>query len=80
MAKEPTPEDVLRAIFDAISTYNVRANQIVPITGVQIKVMKAGFTAEEFENALNNMLQDGLITVEQTNVFLKLTEAGFALM
>lgn len=80
MAKTPTYEEVSRAIFDAISTYNVRANQIVPITGVQLKVMNAGFTAGEFGDTLNNMIQNGLITVEQSKIFLKLTEAGFDLM
>lgn len=79
MASLPTHEEVERAIFDAIASYNVRANEIVPLIGVHTKLQTAGFRADDINPALQRMVDSGLITIDGSP-FLKLTDAGFAAM
>jgi hypothetical protein len=78
MATAPTTADIERAILDEISTYNVRAGEIVPLTPIQLKLDTAGIRASEFRRALQSMVDKGLIEI--TGNFIKLTESGFAAM
>lgn len=78
MAKAPTIEETTRAIFDAISTYNPRAGEIVPLMGIHMKLHAAGFRADDLNAALGDMQEKGLI--EGSGKFIKLTDEGFAAM
>jgi hypothetical protein len=78
MATVPTTADVERAILDAISNYNVRAGEIVPLTGIQMKLDGLGIRANEFKTGLQSMVDKS--QVEITGKFIKLTDSGFAAM
>ena len=67
---------VERAILDAISTYNVRAGEIVPLTGIQMRLDGLGIRADEFRAGLQSMVDKS--QVEITGKFIRLTDAGFS--
>jgi hypothetical protein len=78
MATVPTTADVERAVLDAVSTYNVRAGEIVPLTAIQLKLDALGIRADEFKAGLQSMIDKGLVEISSS--FIKLTDAGFAKM
>ena len=73
MATLPTQAALERSILDAIATYKPRANEIVPLMGVH---SKSRLRADDFNSALQRMVDSGLITIDGSP-FLKLTNAGF---
>jgi Mn-dependent DtxR family transcriptional regulator len=75
MAIAPSYDATKRAIFDAVRTYNVRADEIVPLMGIQRK-LGPKFRAPEIEDALKKMIAGGLITHDGGR-FIKLTDAGY---
>ena len=76
MATLPTIDQTIRAVLDAIGTYNVRPNEIVPLSGVQMKIFPR-FTADDYRKALMAMEEKGWITGSSSSVHFTITEAGF---
>jgi len=79
MAQVPTIEETTRAIYAAMSTYNVRAGTSVPMSGVQMK-LHPEYKADDLNAAINDMLEQGLIELGRGGDTIKLTDAGFAEM
>ncbi len=79
MATAPTYEETKRAVLDAVATFNRRAGEIVSWPDLQ-RQLSDRFRDKEFEDAINGMIAEGLITHEASSKFIKLTNAGYAQM
>jgi hypothetical protein len=75
-----------RAILDAISSFNVRVNEVFSPTAVRSQFKTRGICADEFHDALSSLGKRGLIaSLAKQGVignfpspkFLRLTAAGF---
>lgn len=76
MATLPTIAQTERAVLDAISSYNIRPNEIVPLMGIHAKLQEAGFRADDINAALQSMVDKNWIT--PASIFIKTTDDGFA--
>lgn len=77
MATVPTPEETARAIAACmVNEYNVRAGEIVPLGGIQMK-LHPEFKADDINAALAFMQEFNWIAPARSG-FISLTEVGFA--
>ena len=79
VATLPNITETTRAILDAIATYKARPGDIVPIMGIRLKLDEAGFHTDELTEALEDMINKGLIEISN-GTFIKLTKTGFSEM
>lgn len=75
-AMSPSVDDVERAVLEATVTYTRRANEIVPIMGVNTKLQEKGYRADEIADAFESMIAKGWVVLAGT--YFKLTPAGVA--
>ncbi|HEV2553225.1 MAG TPA: hypothetical protein VGV17_05655 [Bosea sp. (in: a-proteobacteria)] len=75
-AMSPTVEDVERAVLEVTAAYTRKANEIVPIMGVNMKLQEKGYRADEIADAFESMIAKGWVVIAGT--FFKLTPEGAA--
>ena len=80
MAQVPTIDETVRAIFEAIAKYGVRAGENVPLMGIQMDLDQQGYRADDINPALQAMIERGFIAGSSSGKFIKLTETGFEQM
>jgi Mn-dependent DtxR family transcriptional regulator len=75
MAKLPTPEETGEAILQIMKDMNIRAGEVAPLMGIQVK-LGPNYRADDINAALTHLQQKDLIEPAQSG-FIKLTQAGY---
>lgn len=74
----PSVDEVERAVLEVTATYTRKANEIVPIMGVNMKLQGKGYRAKEIAAAFESMGVKGWVEATGSTPFFKLTPAGVA--
>lgn len=78
MANVPDADEIRARILDAISSYGVRANEVIPLGGLRAKLQQGGLQADEVDAGMSALQAEGMIEpAPGEGGLVKVTEKGF---